>query len=139
MRDKQRIFLDSNVLIYAYTNNSGDKQHKAKQLFSGYSVVVSTQVLQETANTLRRKFGADFQTIGELLKECVSNISKLHINTKETVFDACEIAEKYRFSFYDSLIVAAALESGSQLLYSEDLQHNQVIESRLKIVNPFAT
>jgi predicted nucleic acid-binding protein len=49
---------------------------------------------------------------------------------------ALEIVERYRFSWYDSLIVASALESRCEVLYSEDLQHKQRIES-LEIVNPF--
>ncbi len=48
-----------------------------------------------------------------------------------------KIAEKYGFSFWDSMIVAAALNNHCSLLYSEDLQHSQTIEGRLKIVNPF--
>jgi len=137
MQDKRKIFLDSNIVIYAYCNNDADKQQKAKQLFAEKNVAISTQVLQETANTLYRKFKADYQTIGLLLEECVRNVTTLHINTHETVFRACAIAEKYHFSFYDSLIIVSALDAGCQVLYSEDMQHNQFIEGKLKIINPF--
>jgi hypothetical protein len=50
---------------------------------------------------------------------------------------ACQIAEKYQFSFYDSLIIASALKCDCYTLYSEDLQHGQIIEDKLKIINPF--
>jgi predicted nucleic acid-binding protein len=50
---------------------------------------------------------------------------------------ACQIAEKYHFSFYDSLIIAASLECDCNILYSEDMHHGQIIENKLKIVNPF--
>jgi len=137
MPDNRKIFIDSNVVIYAYCNNSADKQLKAKALFVERKVTISTQVLQETANTLHRKFKADFHTIRLLLEECARNVSSLHVNTDETVLQACNIADKYQYSFYDSLIIASALESGCQVLYSEDMQHNQLIEGRLKIMNPF--
>ena len=137
MQDNRKIFLDSNIVIYAYSNNSADKQQKAKELFIKQAVAISTQVLQETANTLYRKFKADFHTIRSLLEECVRNVPTLHVNTRETVLKACDIADRYYYSFYDSLIIASALESGCQILYSEDMQHNQIIEEELKIINPF--
>jgi predicted nucleic acid-binding protein len=61
----------------------------------------------------------------------------LHVNSDSTILEAFRIAERYGFSFYDSLIISAALESGCNTLYSEDMQHGQLIENRLKIVNPF--
>ena len=56
----------------------------------------------------------------------------------ETIELALKIAEKYRYSYYDSVIIAAALESSCTLLYSEDMQHLQVIEEQLQIINPFS-
>ena len=137
MQDKPKIFLDSNIVIYTYSNNSADKQQKARKLFTEKTVTISTQVLQEMANTLHRKFKADFHIIHLLLEECVRNANTLHVNTHTTVLKACDIAEVYRFSFYDSLIIASALEAGCQILYSEDMQHNQLIEGILTIVNSF--
>jgi predicted nucleic acid-binding protein len=55
----------------------------------------------------------------------------------EQVIKAIEIRGRYGFSYWDSLIVATALLSGCSILYSEDMQHDQVIESMLKIINPF--
>ena len=124
-------------MIYAYRNDETNKQQKAKQLFAEKNITISTQVLQETANTLSRKFKTDFHIISLLLEECVRNVTTLHINTKETVLKACTIAERYQYSFYDSLIIAAALEEGCQILYSEDMQHNMVVEGQLRISNPF--
>ena len=63
--------------------------------------------------------------------------NNLHTNTQITIIKACEIAERYRFSFYDSMIITAALESNCEILYSEDMQHNQTIDDTLKIINPF--
>ena len=96
MQDNLKIFLDSNVVIYAYCNNSADKQEKAKKMFAENNVAISTQVLQETANTLHRKFKADFHTIRLLLEECTRNVPTIHANTCETVLKACNIADKYK-------------------------------------------
>jgi predicted nucleic acid-binding protein len=137
MQDKRKIFLDSNVVVYAYCNNKADKQKTAKQLFAEKDVVISTQVLQETANILFKKFNVDFNIIRPLLNECVRNVTTFHVNTHETVIKACVIAEGYRLSFYDSLIIASALETNCDFLYSEDMQHNQIIEKKLRIINPF--
>jgi predicted nucleic acid-binding protein len=58
------------------------------------------------------------------------------VNTGFTILDAFRIAERYGFSFYDSLIISVALECGCNILYSEDMHHVQLIENRLKIMNP---
>jgi len=130
----ERIFLDSNVLIYAYFKQDEKKQRISKQLIS-QNTVISTQVLQELTNTLHRKMGVDYSIVRLILQECLKNCD-LNTNTFDTVFRALDIAEKYGFSFYDSLIVAAALESKCTTLYSEDMQHDQHIEN-LTIKNPF--
>ena len=59
------------------------------------------------------------------------------MNKEDTLLRACQIAGRYGFSLYDSLIIAAALESNCKVLYSEDLQNGQVIEGALTIKNPF--
>jgi predicted nucleic acid-binding protein len=56
---------------------------------------------------------------------------------ESTLLSACDLRETYSFSYWDSLIVAAALEAGAKLLYSEDMQHNLWIDQRLRVVNPF--
>jgi len=137
MRDNLKVFLDSNVVIYAYRNDENAKQQISKQLIAEQGVVISTQVLQEMANTLHRKFKADYNIIRSLLTECLQNVTKLHINTQHTILKACNIADRYHFSFYDSLIIAAAIESECSILYSEDMQHNMKIENQLTIFNPF--
>ena len=130
----ERIFLDSNVVIYAYFKQDEKKQRISKQLIS-QNAIISTQVLQELTNTLHRKMGVDYSIVRLILQECLKNCD-LNTNTFDTVFRALDIAEKYGFSFYDSLIVAAALESKCTTLYSEDMQHDQHIEN-LTIKNPF--
>ena len=130
----ERIFIDSNVMIYAYFKQDEKKQRISKQLIA-QNAVISTQVLQEMTNTLHRKMGVDYSIVHSILQECLQNCD-INTNTSDTVLFALDIAKRYGFSFYDSLIVAAALESKCTTLYSEDMQDNQHIEN-LTIKNPF--
>ncbi len=134
MNDKS--FLDSNIVIYCYTSTEPTKKAKAIEVAEGDDVFISTQVLQETANTLRKKFGKTWPEISLVLQELTQNF-RVHINRENTILDATRIAEKYGFSFYDSLVVSAALQNGCKTLYSEDMQNGQMIDGTLKIVNPF--
>lgn len=131
-------FTDSNVLIYAYNDGEPVKQQLAQQLLKQNGRAISTQVLQECCNVLRRRLGFDWSALHRMLAETRLNFAgAIHINTPRTIQDALRIAEIYRFSFYDSLIIAAALELGCSKLYSEDLQHGQLIDTKLTVINPF--
>jgi predicted nucleic acid-binding protein len=130
------IFLDTNILVYSYSNNEPDKLSIARTLISENNSFVSTQVLQELSNTITRKLGFSYADAINVIKEVVQN-NNLHTNTQSTITEACQIAEHYKFSFYDSMILAAALEANCSILYSEDMHHNQVIDGKIKIINPF--
>lgn len=131
-----KCFLDSNVIIYAHTDLDVQKQQVAQHIIATQDTIISTQVLQETANILSKKFQFAWPDIQTVLNEAAANNS-LHTNSFPAISDACRIAERYGFSFYDSLIIAAALESGCQRLLSEDLQDGQVIDNVLTVENPF--
>lgn len=130
------VFLDSNVLVYSYSNSEINKQQIGRKLIADNHSFISTQVLQELCNIVTRKFKFSYEQAAITIRECCHNNS-LHINTENTVLLACQIADRYGFSFYDSMIVAAAIESNCTVLYSEDLQDGQVIEEKLTIKNPF--
>lgn len=103
------VFLDSNVLVYSYSNSELEKQEIARQLIADTNSLISTQVLQELCNIVTRKFKFSYEQASTAIKESCQNNS-LHINTGDTVLQACEIAGRYGFSFFDSLIISAALE-----------------------------
>ena len=134
MNDK--VFLDTNILIYSYTHSEPDKQVKARTIANLPNAIISTQVLKEFANIVHRKFKLEWASIHAALEEIEGNFD-IHLNTSATIKQACLIAQRYRFSFYDGLIIASALEAGCSTLYSEDMHHEQVIEKRLAIRNPF--
>ena len=129
-------FLDSNVLIYAFTQ-AGNKTSIAQQILS-LGGAVNVQALNETANTLRRKFNVGWPRIGQIIDAVVRVCPRPLPVALETHRAALRICERYGYSIYDGLIIAAAKEAGCATLYSEDLQHGQIIEG-VRIENPFLT
>ena len=134
-----REFFDTNIILYAKIDDSSQKHIIAKNLLENRilhgSPCISIQVVNEFAvNALRkgRKL-SDVETIVEQLFE-VFDIANLN---KKSVTDALSISSRYQFSFWDSLIVAAALEERCSVLYTEDLQSGQIVDNVLEIKNPF--
>ena len=130
----QQVFFDSNVLIYAFTQ-AGDKTDTARQMLSRGGAV-NVQALNETANTLQRKFTVGWPRIGQIVDAILRACPNPLPLTLDTHRAALRICERYRYSIYDGLIIAAAKEAGCTKLYSEDLQHGQIIEG-VRIENPF--
>lgn len=128
-------FIDTNILVYCYTEDETDKQEKALKIVNHSGTFISTQVLTELANTLKRKFKLDWQVVENVITEVGSGFN-IYVNKPGTIEQACRIAAKYHYSFYDSLIIAAALSCDCKMLYSEDMQDGQVVENSLTIVNP---
>jgi predicted nucleic acid-binding protein len=130
-----KAFFDTNVLIYAVAEN--DPRGPLAEALLASGGVVGVQVLNEFVSVARRKMRMPWKDVTEALDAirvlCPSPVS-ITISTHEK---ALKIAEDYGFEIYDALIVAAALQSSCATLYSEDLQHGQVIDGKLTIRNPF--
>ena len=131
-----KIFSDSNILVYCYSKSDLKKQNIARTLASTDNVYISTQVLNETANVLHKKYEISWGNLEELMSDCENNFT-IHNLIPNDIKQACRIADRYNFSLYDSLIITAALECNCSVLYSEDLQDGQVIDKKINIVNPF--
>jgi predicted nucleic acid-binding protein len=129
------VFIDSSVLVYLLSANDA-KAERAEQLLSRNGSV-SVQVLNECAAVALRKRALSLAEVREFL-ESVRSFCFAHPLTVESHERGHEIAERYGFSLYDSMIVASALLAGCRTLYSEDLQHGQVIDKQLRIVDPFS-
>lgn len=129
-------FIDTNILVYCYTDDEPIKQQKALDIANGFDTFISTQVLTELSNTLKRKFTLDWPSVEKVICE-VSSDFNVFVNKPDTIERACQIADKYQYYFYDSLIISAALSCNCKTLYSEDMQDGQVIENSLTIINPF--
>ncbi len=134
MTDKT--FIDTNILVYLSSKDEIKKNATTKLVYKLSNVVISTQVLGEFSNVAFRKKVLS----NEKLIEYINHFSKsfdIAIITEATIISAITIKGKYKFSLWDSLIIASALETECKILYSEDMQHNQVIEGLLTIINPF--
>lgn len=127
-------FLDSNVLVYAFTT---DPRSVAAQGLLERGCTVSVQGLNEFANVARRKLGMTWDELRESLAAIRTLCRSIVAVDLETHADALRIAERHGYAIFDALIVAAALRAGCTVLWSEDMQDGAVIERRLRIVNPF--
>lgn len=134
-------FFDSNVLIYLFDRDDPRKRGIAEQLFQRAvedgMAAISHQVVQETLHVITRKVKPAL-TVEEAHQALTSILVPLwRIMPSAALYGrALKLQDRYGFSFYDSLIVAAALEGGCARLFTEDLPHGQRIDS-LTIENPF--
>ncbi|MGC2821301.1 MAG: PIN domain-containing protein [Candidatus Sulfotelmatobacter sp.] len=137
-----RFFLDTNVFVYTFDAKAHVKAKKAAYLIRRASDtgegIISYQVVQEFFNVALRRFTQPM-SVAEAEQYLITVLRPLlAVQSSPALYlQALRIAEKHRMSWYDSLIVAAALDGQCERLYSEDLQHGQKIES-LRIENPFA-
>ena len=129
-------FIDTNILVYCYTDDEPVKKQKALDIANKPDTFIRSQVLAELSNTLKKKFKLDWQAVESVISE-VSSDFNVYVTKPATIEQACRIADKYQYSFSDSLIIAAALSCNCKTLYSEDIQDGQKIEKKLTIVNPF--
>jgi predicted nucleic acid-binding protein len=129
-------FFDTSVLLYLLSGEA-EKADRAETLLE-QSGVISVQVLDEFTVVAIRKLGLSFAEVREVLG-VVRSLCVTHPLTIEHHDKGTAIAERYGFSFYDSVIVASALLASCKTLYSEELQHRQIIEKQLAVINPFAS
>jgi predicted nucleic acid-binding protein len=137
-----RAFVDSSVLIYAYGTTAQGKHRKAKELLQSLwearQGVLSVQVLQEIFINITSKIpqplpGATARSIVDGYR-----LWMLAPTGAETVLHAVDLQATLGFSFWDSMIVASALEADCERLYSESLRDGRLIKGRLRVANPFA-
>jgi predicted nucleic acid-binding protein len=126
-------FHDTNIVLYLVSSDAAKADIAEALIANGGHV--SVQVLNEFASVATRKFGMGWAAVADILGT-VRDVCKVHSITPETQDRACAIAQRYRYAFYDALIIAAALLADCKVLYSEDLQAGQKIEA-LTVHNPF--
>ena len=127
-------FADSNVLLYLQSNDSR-KAGIAERLVE-QRLTLSVQVLNEIANVARRKFAMSWLEVVDVLgglRDC-SDVLPLTVQVHER---ALTLVQRHSFAWYDSLIVASALEAGCTTLFSEDMQNGLIVDRTLKVCNPF--
>jgi predicted nucleic acid-binding protein len=135
-----KVFVDTNIIVYAYDISAGEKHRKAvdimKDIWSTGYGIISSQVLQEFFVNVTRKIAKPLNVL--TAKEIVKDLLKwktVSING-EIILEAIDIHNEHKYSFWDSAIIAAAIEGGAGVLLSEDLSDKQLIKG-LVIKNPF--
>lgn len=135
---RDKAFIDSNILIYLCSYDEAYKRDAAEGLlnFSEYHITLSTQVINEFVSVMKRKRCAFADALISTIEDLYScfHVSRVRLRTIKA---AIHIPSKYRYSYFDSLMVASALEKKCTVLFSEDMHNGHIIERRLRILNPF--
>lgn len=135
-----KVFIDSNIWLYALIQSKGEqkKSLKAKACIdTADSIVISTQVVNEVCVNLMRKGNKEAVFINQFIHDFVSSYPVIN-QTKDDLLSAASIRQDYHFSYWDSLIIASALRSKCEIIYSEDMQHGLNIYNQLSICNPLS-
>lgn len=130
----KHIFLDSNVVIYLLEKE--ETKRALVKSFIGNRFQISTQVVSENVNVCLKKLKmtkGDAFAHGSFLMDAF----ELNYITDETIKLSFSISTEYQLSYWDSLILASAIENNCSILYSEDLQHQQVFLNKITVINPF--
>ena len=134
----QDVFIDTNIWLYAFINQSTDfvKQTKARTLIQNVQPVVSVQVINEIYVNLIKKAKVTEDEISQLIESFYTNYRVIDL-TQVILIRASQLRQQYSLSYWDSLIVASALIANVTEIYSEDMQHELVISNQITIINPF--
>ena len=139
MKD-DRIFIDTNVLVYAFDISAGIKHKKAKEIVENCwrleNGVISSQVLEEFFVCLTKKIPAPVDSI--IVEQIIRDFLKWRTVAidGDMILEAINIHIKHKFSFWDSLIIASAVSGRANMIFSKDLSDSQTIEG-IVIKNPF--
>ena len=131
-------FVDTNIWLYAFI--AGDDRRKSARakalLEASRAVTVSPQVINEVCVNLIRKAQFSEPQVQRLIEAFYAKYVVVEVS-KALLLTASALRQQYAFSFWDSTIVASAIQAGASVLYSEDMQDGLVVENRVRIINPF--
>lgn len=130
-------FVDTNIWLYAFIKSEdNDKTAIAEQLIKSHKINISSQVVNELCVNLIKKAALSEPEIQELISSFFKKYSVVNVS-KEIMVKASILRDEHRFSFWDSMVVSAALFSDAETLYTEDMHDGLIVEGNLRIVNPF--
>lgn len=133
----ERCFVDTNIWLYALIEGVNKQKHNlAADIVQRSAIVISTQVVNETSVNLLKKTKLPEAQLYDLIQAFYTKYEVVPME-RDILLLASELREQYSLSFWDSLIIASALASGCEVLYTEDMQHELVVAGQLTIVNPF--
>jgi predicted nucleic acid-binding protein len=131
-----RCFIDTNVFIYAFSKTEIKKQKQAKLVIDTNDCYTSTHALGEYSNVSIKKLHLTAEQISKDINDIIGKCALAEISL-ETVQHALDLHERYKYSYFDSLMLASALECECNIIYSEDMKDGQIIDKSLIIRNPF--
>ncbi len=130
-------FADTNIFVYSFLPKQSPEKHViAVRLLREPNIGVSSQVVNELVSALRLKGKLPDDEIRRILEDLYFRIEVADL-ISDDIFAAFDLRARYRFSYWDSLVVATALRMGAEKLYSEDMQHGLVVDGRMTISNHF--
>lgn len=129
-----KAFIDTNVFIYIQRTDEPDKTNISEKTIAFFDCITSTQVLNETCNILTKKYPTAKEKIKRVLLS-IEEICTIVTMTIDYPVKALDYHFKYSISYYDALIVVAALEANCKYLISEDMQDGLIIDKKLQILN----
>ena len=137
----ERVFVDTNILVYAYDRSAGEKHHRAatllSQLWDKGGAIISTQVLQEFAVVSTRKLSKPLSV--EQVCGIITDLTtwEVVVLSPQFTLDALKLTKTKQLSFWDAMIITAAIKGAATVLYSEDLGHGCTIAG-VRVNNPLA-
>ena len=134
--DAASAFVDTNIWVYAHLKAPGDVRHERALALvqGGASLVISPQVVAEYYNVMLRNAQTDAWIQANL--RAMFARTRLQPANAEMLSTALDLRNRFAFSFWDCQIAAAALQARCSILLTEDLQHGQVLDKQLQVVNP---
>ena len=131
-----KAFIDTNVLVYSFDDKDAGKYEQANRLIKDLDQpVINSQVIRELGNNLRKKAGFNEPSIQQVIRELYRDCTVIS-SSEQTFIKASQLRDQMSVSYWDSLIIAAAVAAGCTILYSEDMQHGQTV-TNTTIINPF--
>ena len=134
-----KLLVDTNIWLYALVPQKDDPKHRlaAQFVLSLRQPTINSQVIREASHNLLKKAGITESQLRAIIEGWYQTC-EIHPSNAAQHIRASRLRERYSFSYWDSLIVAAALDAGCTTLYTEDMQHGQIIEECLTIINPLS-
>jgi predicted nucleic acid-binding protein len=131
-----KIAIDTNIMLYSLDDFYPEKQRISRAIIASHKPLFCSQNLSEFLNVCLRRL--------KIPKSQVCSIAQVFLNecvffpvTRNVTLKSFQLVQNYDFQVFDAIIVAAAMDAGCRILYSEDMQHQQIIEKTLTVINPF--
>ncbi len=131
-------FIDTNIWLYSFIQVQDVEKNKiSRAIIKECEIVISTQIVNEMCVNLIKKVGFSEAEIQNLIESLYRKYTIFELS-QDILLQASKIRINHSFSFWDSIVVASALDGDAEYLISEDMQDGFLLENRLKIMNPFA-